>query len=126
MTQIRRRPAPREVFLAASTPYFRKIKLAGGMVGSVQVQWHDATSAFTIKAYTSNVEDAPEPAAGGTADVEYWHDETTPGDIIFAAATGAAAGCDLVHLGNNGAKWLMLQFDVTANSLVSITAHEKE
>jgi hypothetical protein len=127
MGQIRRPAEKRETLLAAGTPFYRKYKLAAGLVGSVQIIWHDATSSFTVAAYTSNVEKPPVPADGAAGpSAEWWHDETTPGDILITGAAASAIGCDLVHLGNNGAKWLLLKFTVAADSDITIIVHEKE
>ena len=126
MSQIRRPPQKAKILLSASTNYFFPVKLAAGIVGSIQVQWHDATSQFTIVAHTSNVEDPPVPDPTGTVDAEFWMDETAPGNLVFGAATASAAGCDLQHIGNNGAKWLLLEFVVAANSIITITVHEKD
>jgi hypothetical protein len=124
--QIRRHNiiAPRAILLAASTPYYYSVKLSDGLVSSIQIQWHDATSSFTVTAYTSNVESPTVPATGAAGpSLEEWHNESTA--LPITGASASAAGCDLAHIGNNGARWLLLKFDVAADSQISITVHGK-
>ena len=117
--------APRQEILLANTPYYFKVKLSSGLINAIQVQWHDATSSFSITPYSSLVEDPDVPAtAAAGPDLLFWHDESA--DISFTGAVASAAGCDVVHIGNNGAKWILLKFDVAANSDITILAHGKE
>ena len=123
MPQIRRNPQLRQILLAASTPYYFKFKLSGDIVSAIQVAWHDATSNFTVTAYSSCYEDpdVPDTAAAGP-DLEYWFEET---DISITGAAASAAGSEVVHVGNMGAKWLLLKVEPSADSDVSFLTHGK-
>lgn len=127
MSQIRRVNLikKREDFLAADDPIYVKFKLSAGIISSFQISWHDATTAFAATFYTSNWDDPPVPANGAAGpSAEYWHDESS--DVTIPTVTAGAVGCDLFHLGNNGAKWGLLKIAPTANSNLSILTHEKD
>ena len=116
--------------LAASTPYYYRLPMTTvttvpGQPMSIMIQWHDATSAFAATLYTSNLDDPDVPAvAAAGPDVEQWHSEAT--DVPIPSVTASAAGCDMIHMGNFGAKWGLLKIEPSANTSLTIITHGKE
>lgn len=90
------------------------------IVSSFQLCWHDATSAFTYKVFVSNDENPP-VNEGGALDLTLWAEETALAGTVAAAA----AGSKLVHLGNNGARDVMVEITTTAASKLSIKTNGK-
>lgn len=58
---------------------------------------------------------------GGALDLTLWMEETALAGVVAAGA----AGSKLIHLGNNGARIVMLQVTATANSKFSLKTNGK-
>jgi hypothetical protein len=87
------------------------------LLTSIQLIWHDATTNGTFTVETSNHED---PDFDST-DATVWTQEV----LTITSPAASAADSFMVHLGNNGAKWVRVKFVATANSLISIWPHGK-
>jgi len=128
MGQIRRSVpiTSRQVMAAGSAdPHYVAMKLSSGLISAVQIIWHDDVSNFTVTPYTSLMDKPTIPASAVAAPtLEHWHDESA--DISITGPTAVGVGCDVVHIGNNGAKWLLLRFTLTAASIVTVLVHGKE
>ncbi len=129
MSQITRtRPVvPKTSLTAAGGLSFFRISLAGHLLSAVQICWHDDTINMNsaTKFYFSCHDNPTEPPFedSGTADLEEWHEDT---GIAFTGAAGSAAGSEIVQLGNQGAKWLLVEFNPSADGEISIWLHGKD
>jgi len=113
--------AATEALVSGTAESFR-VDSQEGTVTALQIVWHDATSAFTAKLYSSNRNDPAETANGTAVDKEIWTEETS---VSIAAVTASAAGSQMIHLGNMGARWLQLELTPTANCSISIFANAR-
>lgn len=104
--------------LAASGRHFNRFSLTAPRVEGIHIIWENAAANFGGNDifYSSCLENPTVPATGGTVDLEQWFAET---GIAFTGATAVAVGSEIIHLGNNGARWLLWESDPTANSTVS-------
>ena len=99
-----------------STTYFE----IGGMndgVQSVMIRWTDATSAAAITLETTNL--SPADAAVTAAAGSIWF----PEPAVITGPAASAAGCFMLHLGNNGAKRNRLKVVTTAVTQLEIWPH---
>lgn len=99
-----------------STTYFE----IGGMndgITAVMIRWTDATSAATITLETTNLN--PTDAPIGDAAGSIW----CPEPVVITGPVGAAAGCFMLHLGNNAAKRNRLKVVTTAVTQLEIWGH---
>lgn len=109
--------------VASSATLYRRVRVAEGRLVGLHLQWNDGTTNGTFKVYTSGHPDPTEPATSGSVDASMWKEET---GLSITGPAASAAGCDVVHVGVNGAPWLMVSFAATATSDISIYAHCKE
>lgn len=84
---------------------------------SVQIIWHDGTTAFTGEIYTTNRTDV----AKTSTSAEEW---TLEADATVTEVTAAAAGSQMIHLQANSRR-LKIALTATAASRVSIYTHGK-
>lgn len=123
-----RRPAllwDTEALLSASTPYYVRFPADAELVMSIQIQHHDATSAYAATLYSSNVENPAVPATTAAGpDLEIWSSEAA--DAPIPTVSASAAGSKVIHLGNQGAKWLLLKIEPSANCSMSIILHGRK
>lgn len=97
------------------------IILSADRVGqSIQLSWADNVPNFAANIYTSNWPD-PDLPIDALPNLEHWVLE--PVAIVGASAT--AKGSDLIHLGNNNARWILVWFDATIGGPVKIYGHER-
>lgn len=116
-------PSPKFTITSGTEKWYR-VGAPSGQICAVMVRWHDGTTAFDAPVfYTSNLDDPTVPADGASApDLEQWALESS---VTGTAVTAGAAGSQMYHLGNNGAKWVMVKVNPTANSIISFAAHAK-
>ena len=109
------------VSVASSGKKFTRIGVGQQHVQSLHLIWHDATSnASAIKVYSSNLKDPTEPTS--TVNLEHWYEET---GLTFTGPAASAAGSEMLHVGVLGCKWLLFEYDASANSLISLWIHGK-
>ena len=106
-------------FLAAAGRHFVRFDLrAPFRVSGIQIVWENGAADFggNDKFYSSCLLNPTTPAIGGSADLEQWFEET---GIPFIGAVGAAVGSEVIHLANNGARFLLWECDPIADSTVA-------
>ena len=92
-------------------------------VHSMQLVWHDGTTAGTFTVYSSNRENPPIPGSAATPNLQYWSLESEPTPTNPA---GSAAGSYMQHLSASGARHYLVRFLASATSSVSVYPHGKE
>lgn len=113
-----------EFTISSGTTTFRRVYVGRGFVSGVQLVWKDATSAFSAPTlYTSCDANPAVPDDNGSADLEYWTEETS---LSYDAVSANAKGSQMLHLGNNGGKWLLIEIAATADCDMAIKPHAKE
>ena len=125
MSQIARPQAAvaRQTITAAK--YFFHINLGSHLVSGIQCRWFDGTidANGSTKFYLSCMENPTIPATAGTPAATEWDEDTT---ITFTGPAGSAAGNEVIHLGNNGAKHLLIEITFTAVGDIEWWAHGKD
>lgn len=121
MTMLIAKPVAEEVpVLFAGGAKFFAIPVARGGFLSIQVVWHNNTSAFGAPAlFTSNW---PNPDIDSTS-LMHWFEETL--DDPFDAVAAGAPGSQMRHMSFIGARYAKLRITPTADSIISIYAHGK-
>ena len=91
---------------------------------SVQLVWHDGTTAGGWTLYSSNQSDVDATADGTAAvpNLEEWSLVT----VTVTDPAGTAAGSFMLHLSASSAKRYLLRFLATAASSVSVYPHGKD
>lgn len=86
-------------------------------VTSVMLRWFDATSNAVIVLQTTNLP-VGATAFDSTSATE-WATEST----VIPGPTGVAAGCTMLHIGNNAARRNRLKITVAANTEMEILSN---
>lgn len=112
------------VSITSGVKHFERIPLPRGYVSGLQLAWLDATSAFSAPVlYVSNSDSPAVPADDATPSLAAWTIET---GVAFDAVTASASGSQMLHMGNVGAKWLLVEISATANCSLELRPHSKE
>ena len=106
------------VFTAAGGLHYARYSMTSPRVQGIQISWDDNVADFdnTSVFFSSNLLNPAVPATGVAVDLTQWFAET---GIPFTGAAASAAGSEIIHLGNFGARWLLWQVNPTADSTVS-------
>jgi hypothetical protein len=115
-------PIASEVFLLATGLQSRRFPVSAPHIAAFHIIWETAASNFTIRFFTSCLANPAQPAATIAPDLEQWFEET---GIPFAPGVGVAVGSQVVHLGNNGARWFLIEITPVANSTISVFQNER-
>lgn len=102
---------------AGATHYF---EVGGGddCITSVMIRWTDATSSAAITLETTNL--PLTLAAHNVAAGSSWYPETT---VSITGPTATAAGCFMLHMGNNAARRNRLKVVVAATTQLEIISY---
>lgn len=107
-----------------TTTEFHEIPISGGSFVSIQVVWHDATSAFSAALQETNQPVSSANKTSVDASDQEWSDVTLSPALPTVAA--GAAGSWLRDLSGVASRRMRLAITTTANSRYSIYVHGKE